>query len=316
MQHPPIKQQPTNTLNKSDITPPKMDIMKALLEQQNQQQQSMINLNMINALLQQQQVQQPIFQQQQQLKEAPSMMDNEVLQYYLRQQQHRDNVVAGLAHQKPPGIMDRSVPVSYTLKPEPVFTECPPAHQRIKGKVYLVRGTVKRWDGKRFARCCEVRSCTKLAQGPTSFCKSHGGGTRCKADGCQKAARGGFVYCALHGGGGKRSRDEMSNPDSEAEDVKSETDAQEPSDANPQLELETENKEQDRPKKLPKRTETDTNMATKPTNLVISPSNSPNLATPSMNSNNAWCDIMKKSIKSDVETKAQTIKEEETNVAM
>jgi len=77
-----------------------------------------------------------------------------------------------------PSYDSRIIPTSETLKPEPVFTVCPPTSQRLKGKLYVVRGSVKRWDGKRFAKCCAVKVCTKLAQGPTNFCKSHGGGSK------------------------------------------------------------------------------------------------------------------------------------------
>lgn len=82
-----------------------------------------------------------------------------------------------------------------------VIGECPPAEMREKGRVYTVRGHLKKWDGRRFARCCGANGCTKLAQGPTNYCKGHGGGTRCKSDGCKKAARGGSDSCAVHGGG-------------------------------------------------------------------------------------------------------------------
>jgi len=99
------------------------------------------------------------------------------------------------------------IPVSFTLKPEPVFTVCPPAADRIKGRVYVVRGALKKWDGKRFARCCRDSMCTKLAQGPTEFCKAHGGGTRCSTQGCKKAARGGSEHCAMHGGGKRCSHE-------------------------------------------------------------------------------------------------------------
>jgi hypothetical protein len=85
---------------------------------------------------------------------------------------------------------------------EPVVAgECPPAELREKGRVYTVRGHLKKWDGRRFARCCGANGCTKLAQGPTNYCKGHGGGTRCKSAGCKKAARGGSDCCAVHGGG-------------------------------------------------------------------------------------------------------------------
>jgi len=99
------------------------------------------------------------------------------------------------------------IPVSFALKPEPVFTVCPPACDRIKGRVYVVRGALKKWDGKRFARCCRDSLCTKLAQGPTDYCKAHGGGTRCKTAGCKKAARGGSDCCAMHGGGKRCSHE-------------------------------------------------------------------------------------------------------------
>mmetsp|Transcript_6608 Transcript_6608/g.13390 ORF Transcript_6608/g.13390 Transcript_6608/m.13390 type:complete len:614 (-) Transcript_6608:743-2584(-) len=126
------------------------------------------------------------------------------------------------------------LPVSNDIKPEPVYLDCPPASQRIKGKVYMVRGSVKRWDGKRFARCCEVASCTKLAQGPTNYCKSHGGGTRCREESCNRAARGGFMYCIHHGGGSgspenlspskrRRIEDEDDEDDEDAGDNQSES---------------------------------------------------------------------------------------------
>lgn len=75
---------------------------------------------------------------------------------------------------------------------------------RIKGKIYIVKGARKRWDGNRFTRCCILLNCTKLAQGRTYFCKSHGGGRRCAFDGCVNAARGGHSVCAKHGA--KRSK--------------------------------------------------------------------------------------------------------------
>mmetsp|Transcript_25834 Transcript_25834/g.31731 ORF Transcript_25834/g.31731 Transcript_25834/m.31731 type:complete len:255 (-) Transcript_25834:320-1084(-) len=106
----------------------------------------------------------------------------------------------------------QGIPVTYSLKPEPVFTICPPASDRLKGRVYIVRGTLKKWDGKRFARCCRNAFCTKLAQGPTNYCKAHGGGTRCKVSGCKKAARGGSECCAVHGGGKKCLEDNCTKP--------------------------------------------------------------------------------------------------------
>jgi hypothetical protein len=71
----------------------------------------------------------------------------------------------------------------------------------VRGKLYLVMGMRKKWGGKRFARCCSVPVCGKLAQGMTEWCKNHGGGTRCKTEGCPRAARGGSDHCAGHGGG-------------------------------------------------------------------------------------------------------------------
>mmetsp|Transcript_1222 Transcript_1222/g.2122 ORF Transcript_1222/g.2122 Transcript_1222/m.2122 type:complete len:594 (+) Transcript_1222:781-2562(+) len=79
--------------------------------------------------------------------------------------------------------------------------DAPPAHERIRGRNYMVKGCVKRWDGKRFARCCDAPNCNKLAQGTTNYCKNHGGGSRCKVQGCTRAARGGSDKCAAHGGG-------------------------------------------------------------------------------------------------------------------
>ena len=46
-------------------------------------------------------------------------------------------------------------------------------NQRIKGQVYLVKGVMKRWDGRRFIRCCIAPNCRKLAQGSTLYCKQH-----------------------------------------------------------------------------------------------------------------------------------------------
>mmetsp|Transcript_18988 Transcript_18988/g.31038 ORF Transcript_18988/g.31038 Transcript_18988/m.31038 type:complete len:346 (+) Transcript_18988:2053-3090(+) len=77
----------------------------------------------------------------------------------------------------------------------------PLAANRVKGQLYLVKGKRKKWDGKRFARCCSVTTCDKLAQGTTAYCKNHGGGTRCSYENCSKAARGGSQLCAAHGGG-------------------------------------------------------------------------------------------------------------------
>jgi len=83
----------------------------------------------------------------------------------------------------------------------------PETNKRIKGELYLVKGERKRWDGRRFAKCCQVQWCDKLAQGTTSFCKNHGGGARCQVHNCSKAARGGSDFCASHGGG-KRCTEE------------------------------------------------------------------------------------------------------------
>ena len=71
--------------------------------------------------------------------------------------------------------------------------------ERKKGVVYLVKGERKKWDGKRYARCC--MECDKLAQGTTGYCKGHGGGSRCQHEGCVRASRGGSTHCASHGGG-------------------------------------------------------------------------------------------------------------------
>jgi len=51
----------------------------------------------------------------------------------------------------------------------------PSGEVRIKGVIYVIKGMRKKWDGKRFARCCIF--CDKLAQGGTDCCKSHGYGT-------------------------------------------------------------------------------------------------------------------------------------------
>jgi len=49
-------------------------------------------------------------------------------------------------------------------------------------------------------RCVEL-GCTKSAQGKTDKCKSHGGGSRCVEPGCTKSARGKTDKCVVHGGG-------------------------------------------------------------------------------------------------------------------
>ncbi|GBG33282.1 mRNA cap guanine-N7 methyltransferase [Hondaea fermentalgiana] len=79
--------------------------------------------------------------------------------------------------------------------------DAPASHERVRGQNYMVKGVVKRWDGKRFARTCETKGCNKLAQGTTNQCKNHGGGSRCTIEGCPRAARGGSNKCAAHGGG-------------------------------------------------------------------------------------------------------------------
>jgi len=80
-----------------------------------------------------------------------------------------------------------------------VASNTPCKARRIKGKVYMVKSEWKKWDGKRFARCCKL--CNKLAQGNTYFCKGHGGGLRCAFVACTKASRGSSMLCASHGGG-------------------------------------------------------------------------------------------------------------------
>lgn len=50
--------------------------------------------------------------------------------------------------------------------------------KRVKGQIYLVKGMRKRWNGKRFTRCCIRFNCPKLAQGATQLCKAHGRHTR------------------------------------------------------------------------------------------------------------------------------------------
>jgi len=69
---------------------------------------------------------------------------------------------------------------------------------RVRGRYYRVRGVIKRWDGKRFAKCCGVTGCRKLAQGPTTLCKSHGGGARCRFPSCSDAARSCTKFCIQH----------------------------------------------------------------------------------------------------------------------
>lgn len=80
-----------------------------------------------------------------------------------------------------------------------VWSEDPHTSLRVKGQIYVVKGVRKKWDGKRFARCCVTLGCPKLAQGATKYCKAHGGGSRCCVDNCPRAARGGSYYCANHG---------------------------------------------------------------------------------------------------------------------
>ena len=70
--------------------------------------------------------------------------------------------------------------------------------ERVKGQIYVVKGVRKKWDGRRFARCCLVPSCSKLSQGATMYCKAHGGGRRCSQTGCDVAARGGKKHCSTH----------------------------------------------------------------------------------------------------------------------
>lgn len=70
--------------------------------------------------------------------------------------------------------------------------------ERVKGRIYEVRGERKRWDGHRFSRCCLQTTCKKLAQGGTQFCKRHGGGARCRVRKCKTAAREGTTLCARH----------------------------------------------------------------------------------------------------------------------
>ena len=70
--------------------------------------------------------------------------------------------------------------------------------ERVVGKVYVIRGVRKRWNGRRFTRCCVHGNCEKLAQGTTKLCKAHGGGRRCRVSNCKEIARGHWSLCANH----------------------------------------------------------------------------------------------------------------------
>mmetsp|Transcript_10561 Transcript_10561/g.12129 ORF Transcript_10561/g.12129 Transcript_10561/m.12129 type:complete len:325 (+) Transcript_10561:366-1340(+) len=63
-----------------------------------------------------------------------------------------------------------------------------------------VSGKKKR-KGRQRKRCAFITGCTKLSQGNTKFCFSHGGGYRCQDKSCKKPARGRTGFCIAHGGG-------------------------------------------------------------------------------------------------------------------
>lgn len=69
---------------------------------------------------------------------------------------------------------------------------------RVKGEIYIVGGIKKKWDGSRFARCCQVLNCCKHSQGASLYCKVHGGFVKCKKSGCTNKRRGGSVFCNSH----------------------------------------------------------------------------------------------------------------------
>mmetsp|Transcript_5813 Transcript_5813/g.6702 ORF Transcript_5813/g.6702 Transcript_5813/m.6702 type:complete len:273 (+) Transcript_5813:297-1115(+) len=54
---------------------------------------------------------------------------------------------------------------------------------------------------KRKRKVCQHEGCSKVSQGKTPFCLSHGGGYRCKWKGCSNGARGKSGFCITHGGG-------------------------------------------------------------------------------------------------------------------
>jgi len=51
-------------------------------------------------------------------------------------------------------------------------------------------------------KVCKYKQCEKVDKGG-GFCKSHGGGRRCKMDDCSRSARGSSGLCISHGGGPK-----------------------------------------------------------------------------------------------------------------
>eukprot|EP00924_Labyrinthula_sp_SR-Ha-C_P015071 maker-scaffold_9-augustus-gene-7.0-mRNA-1 protein AED:0.78 eAED:0.78 QI:0/0/0/0.5/1/1/2/0/805 len=54
---------------------------------------------------------------------------------------------------------------------------------------------------KRKRRTCSRPECTRLAQGRSTLCFSHGGGYRCSHPGCSSGSRGSSKFCIRHGGG-------------------------------------------------------------------------------------------------------------------
>lgn len=55
-----------------------------------------------------------------------------------------------------------------------IRTDIPPdLRKRVRGGYYYVKDTIKKWDGKRFSKCCVAKDCFRLSQGRTLFCKRH-----------------------------------------------------------------------------------------------------------------------------------------------
>lgn len=69
---------------------------------------------------------------------------------------------------------------------------------RVPGKIYIVKGVRKRWDGTRFARVCTFGNCMKLSQGKSQLCKFHSSGRRCRYSGCNRLVRKGRLTCNVH----------------------------------------------------------------------------------------------------------------------